>query len=105
MRRDPVKLLGPLLRAVKDDKPIPDAWQQPLVDLVMLLLDHPNSDIRLRAVYVVVAMTAADQRLEFIDRRLGRVDSPTARSQSARSADDPRIIDSIRKLSGDDLLD
>ncbi len=78
MRRDPVTLLRPLLRAVKADKPIPDAWRQPLVDLVMLLLDHPNSEIRLRAAYVVIAMTAADQRLEFIDRRLGRADSPAA---------------------------
>ncbi len=68
MRRDAVELLVPLLRAVKADKPIPDAWRQPLVEFVMLLLDHPNAETRSRTAHVVIAMVAADQRLEFIDR-------------------------------------
>lgn len=56
------KLLGPLLRAVRNDKPIPDHWRGPLVELCALAMGDPDPMTRLRAMEILVEMRAANER-------------------------------------------
>ena len=73
MTRDPAKLLGPLYRAVRADKPVPDSWREPLVELVEMLLADRDPSTSLRAVRVVIEMAAADRRMRLeTARALGR---------------------------------
>ena len=71
MTPDPAKLLGPLSRAVRADKPIPDSWREPLVELVEMLMADRDRLTAVRAVRVVIEMAAADQRM-----RCGRAGLP-----------------------------
>lgn len=87
MKPDPAKLLGPLLRAVKADKPIPDQWREPLVKLVALLLSDRDAYTSVRAARVLIEMEAANLRL---DRESGR--TPTAVALIVRTAHGPFVV-------------
>ena len=63
MTPNPAKLLGPLYRAVRADKPIPDSWREPLVELVEMLMADRDPRTSMRAVRVVIEMEATDQRM------------------------------------------
>ena len=60
---NPAKLLGPLYRAVRADKPIPDSWREPLAELVDMLMADRDALTSVRAVRVVIEMAAADRRM------------------------------------------
>lgn len=62
MRPDPAKLLGPLYRAVRAEKPIPDHWRGPLVEFVALLLSDRDIYTSVRAAQVLIEMEAANLR-------------------------------------------
>ena len=67
MRPNCAKLLGPLLRAVRGDKPVPADWREPLVDLVMLLMVDAHPLTSIRAARVIVDMHAANVRARLAD--------------------------------------
>ena len=72
MTPDPAKLFGPLCRTVRADKPIPDSWREPLVELMEMLVADRDPLTSIRAVRVVIEMAAADIR----QQRRGRKASP-----------------------------
>ena len=63
MTPDPAKLLGPLDRAVRAGKPIPDSWREPLAELVDMLMADRDSLTSMRAVRVIVEMERANWRM------------------------------------------
>jgi hypothetical protein len=69
VKHDPARLLAPLLRAVQGDKPIPEAWRVPLVELVTLLMASPDAMTSARAVRVLIEMEGANMRQERREHR------------------------------------
>ena len=60
---DPLPLLRSLRRAIKQDRPIPYSWSEPLVELVALLARENDPEMVIQAARVLVEMQAAGFRL------------------------------------------
>ena len=69
MKANPVRLLAPLLRSVRTDKPIHEAWRVPLVELVTLLMASPDGMTSARAARVLIEMEGTHIRQERSERR------------------------------------
>ena len=76
MKTDAVRLLGPLRRAVRADKPIPATWREPLVELLELMLSDRDRYTAARAARVIVEMVAADKRRERLERKTAAATAP-----------------------------